>query len=345
MAAQVLAVGEREPVKPFSPDLMNLLSSGLPTHVVDLFKIGPCLNGAMIYASKGGYKVTYDGNVYDPVAYGAWERGSVTTKLGLDSNSVTLKLKVDNQVPIYFPGTNNGAYMLDGIKFGMLGAQLGPAGGGTGIGGAPVTIYTAYMPQGQWGTVVGPNGGSLVETKFVGMITTINRVGITSAEIQVQDMLYLLNLPVPRRLLTPQCDWVLYSTGCTLNAASFSRTGSIATILSNYSFNPAANLTPISASGTFTQGMLVWTSGKNNGLANQVRLWTPGGSSPDFIQLDIAPIFPLTAGDNFTIYQGCTKTFAACLDFFQSAPGGGTSAGAYANFGGSPTVPVPETAL
>jgi hypothetical protein len=332
-------------MKPFSPDLMNLLASGMPLHMVDFYKIGPCMNGAMIYACKGGYKLTYEGNVYDPVAYGAWDRQAVTTKIGLSSNSVTLTLKVDNQVPTYFPGTNNGALMLDGIKYGLLGAQLGPAGGGRGIGGAPVTIYTAYMPKGQWGNVVGPNGGSLVETKFVGMVTTINKVGITRAEIQVQDLLYLLNLPVPRRLITPQCDWVLYSTGCTLSASNFSRAGTVGTVLNSHTFSPTGNLSLITSAGTFTQGMLVWSSGKNNGLANQVRLWTPGGANPDTIQLDIAPIFPLTSGDNFTIYQGCNKTFTACLDFFESTPGGGSSSGAYANFGGQPTVPVPETAL
>src|SRR6185312_6420334 len=116
----------------------------------------------------------------------------------------------------------------------------------------------------------------------------------------------------------------------------FSRTNSVGTVTNAFTFAPATTLTPITASGTFAQGFLTWTSGKNVGLTAFIRAFTPG--TPGSVVLDVAPIFPLAVGDAFTISQGCDKTFAACLDFQGST-------NAYKNFRGQPDTPVPETAI
>lgn len=309
-------------MKSFSADLTALLAAGLPLYRVELFKIGPCLNGSYIYATNGQLPVTYGGNKYQPSTYGSWSRGDVTVKVGLESNTCPLTVFCDNQLSVSFPGTSDLVLMIDGIKFGML-------------GNAPVTVYTAYMPT--YGQVVGSTGGSLVETRFVGMVTNIEQLGMVKAVINVQDMMYLLNIQVPRRIFSASCSHVLYDVGCSLSSASFTKTGTVASVTYPYLFATTAHITPASSSGSFSLGVLTWTSGLNSGLSCFVRAWT-AGTYRDSIQLDIQPLFTIAAGDSFTISQGCSKTFASCVDLQGST-------NAYLHYGGQPNTPVPETAI
>jgi hypothetical protein len=286
-----------------------------------------------IYATNGQVPITFNGNTYQSSQFGSWSRGDVVEKIGLESNSTSLTVFADNQVPVYFPGTSNASLLIDGIKFGLLGQ-------------AGVSIFTAYyspfIPGYPYGATTGPTGGSLVETKFVGMIGPIEKGGMTQAVITVQDMLYLLNIQVPRRVLQPTCSHTLYDAGCALAAASFSTTGAVAQVFSPWIINTTAHLVPSSANGTFTKGVLTWTSGKNNGLTAFIRLWgtqVNGNPNMDQLQLDVAPLFAIQVGDTFKIQQGCNQTFASCADLQ------GSASAAYEKFGGQPNVPVPETAI
>jgi hypothetical protein len=316
-------------MKTYSSDLMALLAAGVPCTRVDLFAIGPCQNGAFIYATNGKLPVTFGGNTYQPSQFGSWSRGEITVKIGLESNSCDLAVFADNQVPVYFPGTGNAALLMSGIKVGLL-------------GDANVTICTLYNSDYLAGysfpAVSGPTGGSLVETKFVGMVGPVPNVGITKASITVQDMMYLLNTQVPCRVIQASCSHTLYDVGCTLAAATFTKTGAVAALTYPYEFTTAAHIATASPAGTFAQGLLTWTSGANSGLTYCVQAWTPGGSS-DVIVLDVQPIFPIAAGDAFQIREGCNKTFASCANLQPS------STAAYTNYGGQPDTPVPETAI
>lgn len=310
---------------PYSPDLLALYKVAPATKIyrVHLFQIGPCRNGSMIYATDGRGPITYGGNQYHPWLFGFWRRGSQTVKIGFDSNSIDLTVYSDEQFqPIYFPGTTNLVYLLDGVYAGLL-------------DGAPVTIYRATMSK--YGTVVGPTGGSLVSTRFVGEIGPITDLGPTKATIKVNDLLYRLNLDCPQQLIQSNCRWVLYSPGCTLTRSAFSRTGTVNQLVDPRSFNPLTNLSSVSAAGTFTQGTITFTSGRNNGITYAVALWTPGGAGHDVIQLDTPPLFNFTIGDTFSIAQGCNHTFASCLDFQGS--------NAELNYAGVPFCPTPESAV
>ena len=246
----------------FSADLTALLASGAPTEVRTLFAIGPVKNGQMVYATDSQLPVFITPNRYQPSQFGAWSRGSITTKIGLESNSCDLTVFCDNQVPVYFPGTSSLILMLDGIKAGLLGA-------------ANVTVYTLYNSSFLAGyafpAVTGPTGGSLVETKFVGMVGEITTIGMTKASITVQDMLYLLNVQVPRRVFQASCSHTLYDAGCTLTAATFTKTGVVGSVTYPFQFQTGAHIAPHSAAGTFTQGVLTWTTGANAGLSYFVR--------------------------------------------------------------------------
>ena len=314
----------------YSSDLIALLqrnASVWPNTAFDhlyrahLFKIGPLRNGQMIYATDAQRDLVYGGNTYSATAYGNWTRGAISSKVGLETAEMDLTVSASQQIPVYFPGTD--ALMIDGIKYGLMDA-------------APVTVYIYYSPV--WGQMTGPTGGSLVGIKFGGEISeTIGPIGITIATLKVHDYRYLLNIDIPQRQFSASCWWVLYSTGCTLVKSSFTKTGAVQALETSTTFQTTAHITPVSAAGTFTLGVITWTSGKNAGLASMVRLWTPN-TGYDIIQLDVAPIFGVGIGDTFSIAQGCNKTFTSCQDLQGST-------NAQKNFGGTPLVPVPETAI
>ena len=203
-------------MKNFPVDLKMLLQSGVPVDRMDLISIGPCKNGAMIYATTGQLPVKFNGNTYQPAQYGSWSRGAITTKIGLESGSCDLTVFADNQVPVYFPNTNQVALLLDAVKFGLL-------------GNANVSIYTLYnsdfLPGYAFPATTGPTGGSLVETKFVGQVANIGQIGLTKCMLTAQDMLYLLNIQVPRRVFQASCSHTLYDAGCTLQMAERICTG------------------------------------------------------------------------------------------------------------------------
>jgi hypothetical protein len=314
-------------MKNYSTDLVNLLASKVRLYKVHLFKIGPTLNGQFIYATDGGEHIVFNGQKYEASKFGMWERDSITTKIGFESSQCKLTVFCDNRLLVDFPGLNN-VQMLDGFKKGLL-------------GGAPVTIYCAYMPV--YGQVTGPTGGSLVETKFVGMVTSIESLGFTKAEIQLQDMMYLLNIQVPRMIFQSSCSNVLYDAKCTLAAANFTVSGSIGGVINNVSFYPASPyLSTRSAAGTFTQGKLTWTSGNNNGLTAFVLAC---GGTPQILTLDVQPIFPMQNNDNFKVAEGCDKSLNSCLNLQPTINPTSHLAMAYHNFAGQPYTPVPETAI
>ena len=312
----------------YSADLLALYAAAPQTKIyrAHLFKIGPCRNGQMLYATDGRAPITYGGNQYHPWLYGFWKRGSQTVKIGFESNTIDCTVYSDEQFqPIYFPGTNSLVYLMDGIYAGLL-------------SGAPVTIYRATMSK--YGVVVGPTGGSLVSTRFVGEVGEVTDIGPTKCTVKVRDLLYRLNLDCPQQLIQANCRWVLYSAGCTLSQAAFTRTGqSIGTLVDARTFTTEAHLSTISPAGTFSQGVIKFTSGRNNGISYAAAVWTPGtGSTPDQIQLDTPPLFDMTVGDTFSISEGCNHSVVSC----QNLQG---NVNAILNYGGTPFVPVPETAV
>lgn len=85
----------------------------------------------------------------------------------------------------------------------------------------------------------------------------------------------------------------------------------------------------------FTLGAITMTSGQNAGISRTIRLHTPGtGGAPSTLTL-LSPFpFAVAAGDGFTILPGCNRSLSACKAF-----------GNQVNFGGTPFIPAPETAV
>jgi uncharacterized phage protein (TIGR02218 family) len=123
----------------------------------------------------------------------------------------------------------------------------------------------------------------------------------------------------------------LYSSGCRAKfgdsrckqpLASFTFTASVTSVTSSQTF-VASGLAQ--ASGYFDFGTLTFTSGANQGLKTEVKVFLSGGS----ITLVLPMPYGVDVADNFTISAGCDKSFETCTSRFNNA----------INFRGEPHVP------
>ncbi|ODR94715.1 beta tubulin [Methyloceanibacter stevinii] len=82
------------------------------------------------------------------------------------------------------------------------------------------------------------------------------------------------------------------------------------------------------ASNWFTRGLLIWTSGANDGCTSEVKLHAKASSGVT-IELWQAASEAIAAGDGFIVQAGCDKQFGTCRAKFSNT----------ANFRGFPHVP------
>jgi uncharacterized phage protein (TIGR02218 family) len=161
-------------------------------------------------------------------------------------------------------------------------------------------------------------------TMFKGRVGTIDRIGRVTAEVTVNSDLVLLDLDMPRNMYTPNCQHVLYDSGCTLAKAAFGTNGYVA------SGSTAVDIIWSAGSGIYNQGTITFTSGSNNGVTANVKHGFPGGLRLSYP----LPTVPVN-GDSFVVYQGCDHTRETCRDKF----------GNLANFRGFPYIPQPSAAV
>jgi uncharacterized phage protein (TIGR02218 family) len=133
----------------------------------------------------------------------------------------------------------------------------------------------------------------------------------------------------------PICRVDLGGARCTVNLATYSQSGSVSTVTDLRTFVPASGLkmigspTPTVAapSGWFTDGVITWTSGANNGYSMEVGSWN--GTTMALFQNMPNAIAP---GDTFTITPGCNHLSGAngdCQNKFVNIE----------NFRGEPFIP------
>jgi uncharacterized phage protein (TIGR02218 family) len=146
------------------------------------------------------------------------------------------------------------------------------------------------------------------------------------ATLEVKSLTELLNIKMPRNLAMPSCVNTLYDYTCALNRADFEvngtvTSGSTTTVINN----------DLATSATYYDlGVLLFTSGNNNGNRRFIKKYAPG-------TIQITPPLPYApeAGDTFQIVPGCDKTQETCLNKFNNL----------VNFKGMPYVPTTESIL
>lgn len=166
-----------------------------------------------------------------------------------------------------------------------------------------------------------PPLGSVV--LFKGRVATIDNIGRTTAQITVNSDLVLLDINMPRNLYQPTCVHVLYDSGCSLVKNAYAASG---TVGDGSSFS-VINWT--GASSIYAQGTLLFSSGVNAGASVNIKSATSRALMLSY-PLEAAP----SAGDAFTVYQGCDHTMSTCQTKFANL----------ANFRGFPFVPPPAAA-
>lgn len=111
------------------------------------------------------------------------------------------------------------------------------------------------------------------------------------------------------RIVTPSCDAVLGDSRCGVDLGALEETGSVTVATSARLFT-----TDLGGSGTYSYGVLTWTSGDNSGRSMEVKAHTATG----VIELQLAMPYAVQVGDDFTITPGCDKTKATCIATFDN---------------------------
>jgi len=144
--------------------------------------------------------------------------------------------------------------------------------------------------------------------------------GSYSAEIRgLHD---LLQRPVGA-YYTPECRYDLGDSGCTIDVAALTVTGSVTDVTDSATFTDTSRS---EADGLFNYGKLIWTGGANAGSSMEVKNWDGLGL---IFTLWLPMANPIQVGDTYSVYPGCDKRFSTCQTKFSNA----------VNFGGFPYVP------
>lgn len=274
-------------MKTISSGLLSLLTSSKTVLREELLTI-TLGNGSVLYYTSGQVNLTYNGHLFLAPNQGAnpgWKRGSVTTQLGVDVETMTLTLLGGAQTMI-------GSMTLQAF------AESG------GFDGAIVEVDC--LPMATWGNT--SLGTYNLWTGVVGEV----KPSRTQVEIDVQSMMRILQGSFPKNYFQPTCNHTLFDAGCGLAKASFAISGSVATgTWTTNQFN--SNLTQ--ADGWFALGWVQWTSGQNDGIVRTVKTYTNAGGQ--VVLIDPLPYVP-QSGDTFTAYPGCDKTQATCTSKFNN---------------------------
>lgn len=139
---------------------------------------------------------------------------------------------------------------------------------------------------------------------FTGRVSTIEKVGRTSATFKVKSPMSLLDIDMPRNTYQPACQWMLYDAGCTVDRASHTATYTVvsadhkAIVVSAISPETGGDGQP-----NYKQGRLLFTSGVNSGIQTMI-----SNNSAIAFDLQYPLLVPPSPGDTFKASAGCAKT-------------------------------------
>jgi uncharacterized phage protein (TIGR02218 family) len=155
-------------------------------------------------------------------------------------------------------------------------------------------------------------------------------------EVTIRDGVYVAELRgMTQRLqmtvgevYAPDCAADLGDARCGVDLAVFEESGTVGTVTSATTFEPSL----VQATGWYDGGELTWTGGANAGQTVAARSWD---ATTNTLTLFLPALYPMQAGDAFTIRPGCDKSFATCQAKFDNA----------VNFRGFPHVPGNDQVL
>lgn len=286
----------------YPANLIDFLNSGVPYQRVDLWTF-TLQSGTVLRVVDHEYAITRttDGAVFSrtgPII----ERTGVEQRRGLGASELTLTISATPTDYVY--GTVPWMSALAAGVFDYADVTLD-------VGvleiGAPTVLKGWY----NW---------------FEGSVDVIPTVSMMQAEVRVTNYVSRLKVLMPRNLVSPGCLNTLYDKGCSVNRATWTKTGTVATVNSNGSLVcTITGGTP--ADDAYNEGTFIFTSGNNVNVTRKIKR----NVGATFYFFGAAP-FTVSPGDTVSVRPGCAKTRAACAVF------GG-------RFRGLPYVPTPETIL
>ncbi|MDX2113681.1 MAG: DUF2163 domain-containing protein [Alphaproteobacteria bacterium] len=125
-------------------------------------------------------------------------------------------------------------------------------------------------------------------------------------------------------LYSPSCRASFGDSRCKINSALHTVSGSITTVISSQQFQDSARTEP---SGTFSAGVIRFTSGANNGISMEIKEYLKSGAGKITLVLPLP--YQLLAGDTYSMVKGCDKTTKTCHERYNNI----------INFRGEPHVP------
>lgn len=295
-------------MKPFGPNYVANIINGYRWAMIDLYTF-TLANGAVDRYACSDFDVYHGSNVY---------KGKGLIVEGLQ-RKIGVGLTVDEQnlkISAYSTDTLASATFFTSVMAGLL-------------DGAYIKLSRAFWAPAAPG-VVG-NLDTVGEPQdvidlYVGLVSTIDKIGRTNVELKVKSPLKLLDLDMPRNTYQAGCLWSLFDNGCTLSRAAFTFSGTVLNAFVNRIDVSGGIGTPTGADGQpyFAQGRIKFTSGAATNLT-----LTIGNNDSTTIFYMYPPVSGVLAGDTFDAWPGCAKTVEACdLKFSNKS-----------NFRGFPRVP------
>lgn len=291
----------------------TLLESMRPLAMVELLTI-TLLGGTVLRYSSAPVSLSYGGNTYLPLN---WERGEITTNLGLEVDNVELVI-----YPKVYPISTPHESQQDTI----LGLTWPQAVQQNVLFGAEVSLY-----RGDINPAVGPD---IVGTLYLFSGMVAEPTFDNGLRLAIKSDLEVLNRQVPAQVYQPGCPYTLYDFRCGLNAddwveSSVAAAGSTTRVI---------NCGLVQADGYFTLGKVEFLSGANAGAKRTVKSYTIGQ-----LVLSGNLLYTPAIGDSFLVWPGCDKQRTTCNDKFSNTVV--VDAVTVLRFGGQPFIPKPEAIL
>jgi uncharacterized phage protein (TIGR02218 family) len=216
----------------------NLTGVGaLPTGVIAELLVITLQNGTVWRLTNYPQDLVFGGSVYSGGQL-LFDRGAITSKVGLEVNEVDISL-----------------YATD--DFTILGKTLAGFCRTGGFDGATVALYRARH--------------NVTRHLFEGRVSVVNP-SLYSVDLIIKSHLELLNSLMPDQLILPRCSHTVFDAGC--NAIKSSVSVNATAQAGSTLMSIASDL--MQASGYFSLGSLSFNSGANAGLTRTIRAYADG---------------------------------------------------------------------
>jgi uncharacterized phage protein (TIGR02218 family) len=279
--------------------LKNLLFGSEGYVYADLYTFTLPAGGPVQRWTGSDLPVTWGGFTY--AAAPSLSDGGAHQSLGLSVDTLTISAAADSR------------HTVGGIAFITFVKR-------NGLDGASVKVERIFAPA--WGAAI---TGSMI--RFAGRFSEAQNAGANTIDLIITSWLELLDTSMPADVYQASCSNTLFDAKCTVDRASRTATGALATGNTTTVLKSALTTT----AGTYNLGSILMTSGICSGQRRTIKNQLADGTLTLVYPLPAVP----AATDTYQAFPGCDLQQSTCSTKFANL----------INFRGQPFIPVPETAI